>query len=75
MVDVVATNSKLHARVRRAVAEATGAPDDAVDAALLASGGEAKVAIVSLLAGVEPEVARARLARAGGAVRQALEPQ
>ena len=74
MVDVVATNSKLHARVRRAVAEATGAPDGAVDAALQASGGEAKVAIVSLLAAVEPEEARARLERAGGVVRAALEP-
>ena len=74
MVDVVATNSKLHARVRRAVGEATGADDGAVDAALQASDGEAKVAIVSLLAAVEPEEARARLERAGGVVRAALEP-
>jgi N-acetylmuramic acid 6-phosphate etherase len=73
MVDVVATNSKLHGRVRRAVAEATGASEDAVDSALRACDGEAKVAIVSLLAGVEPAEARDRLARAGGAVRGALE--
>ena len=33
------------------------------------------MAIVSLLAGVEPEEARARLTRAGGVVRQALEPE
>jgi N-acetylmuramic acid 6-phosphate etherase len=74
MVDVVATNAKLQERVRRAVAEATEAPPGAVDAALEAAGGEAKVAIVSLLAGVGPTEARERLARAGGVVRAALEP-
>jgi N-acetylmuramic acid 6-phosphate etherase len=72
MVDVVATNAKLRARVRRAVALATGAAGPEVEAALAAAGGEAKVAIVSLLAGIDAEAARARLAAADGAVRRAL---
>ena len=50
MVDVVATNEKLRARVRRIVAAATGAPPERVEAALAEADGDAKVAIVSLLA-------------------------
>jgi N-acetylmuramic acid 6-phosphate etherase len=72
MVDVVASNAKLRARARRAVALATGAADTDVDTALEAAGGEAKVAIVSLLLGIEPSEARARLAAAGGAVRKVV---
>ena len=72
MVDVAATNEKLRARVRRIVRTATGATDDAVDEALEAAGGSAKVAIVSLLAEVDAEVARAGLDAAGGNVRIAL---
>jgi N-acetylmuramic acid 6-phosphate etherase len=74
MVDVVATNEKLRARVRRIVATATGEPDEQVDAALDAAGGDARVAIVSLLARVDAETARARLAAAGGVVRKAVAP-
>ena len=74
MVDVVASNAKLRARARRAVALATGAGDEGVDAALEASGGDVKVAIVSLLAGVDAAVARARLVAANGIVRRALHP-
>jgi N-acetylmuramic acid 6-phosphate etherase len=73
MVDVVATNEKLRARVRRIVLAATGASPDRVDDALAASGGNAKVAIVSLLAGVDAEDARARLAAAGDNTRLALD--
>jgi N-acetylmuramic acid 6-phosphate etherase len=73
MVDVVASNAKLRGRARDAVALATGAPDDEVDAALAAAGGEVKVAIVSLLAGIDAADARERLDEAGGAVRRALE--
>jgi N-acetylmuramic acid 6-phosphate etherase len=72
MVDVASTNEKLRARARRAVRLATGAGDDAVDAALAAAGGEAKVAIVSLLGTVDAETARAQLERAGGNIRRAL---
>jgi N-acetylmuramic acid 6-phosphate etherase len=75
MVDVVATNSKLRARVRRAVALATGASDEEVDRAIAEAGGEVKVAIVSLLAGTDAAESRARLDAAGGVVRRALEVQ
>jgi N-acetylmuramic acid 6-phosphate etherase len=74
MVDVVATNDKLRARVRRIVRLATGASDGEVDAALAAADGDAKVAIVTLLAGTDADTARARLERAGGVVRKALDP-
>ena len=72
MVDVSATNEKLRARVRRIVEAATGASPDAVEAALDASEGDAKVAIVSLLAGVGPDDARARLDDAGQNIRLAI---
>jgi N-acetylmuramic acid 6-phosphate etherase len=73
MVDVAATNEKLQARVRRIVETATGASAERVEAALEESGGNAKVAIVSLLAGVDAETARARLAAAGDNTRLALD--
>jgi N-acetylmuramic acid 6-phosphate etherase len=72
MVEVVPANEKLRARVRRIVAEATSASDEEVERALGDAGGEAKVAIVSLLAAVDAETARTRLAAAGGHVRLAL---
>jgi N-acetylmuramic acid 6-phosphate etherase len=72
MVDVAAANEKLRARVHRIVRTATGASPEAVDKALDAAGGEAKVAIVSLLAEVDAETARARLSEANGNVRLAL---
>ncbi len=73
MVDVVATNEKLRARVHRIVAQATGADAAQVDEALAASGGDAKVAIVSLLAGIDSAEAQRRLDGADGVVRKALE--
>ena len=73
MVDVVASNAKLRNRARSAVVIATGAAEAEVDAALEASAGDVKVAIVSLLTGLSAADARARLAAAGGVVRQALE--
>jgi N-acetylmuramic acid 6-phosphate etherase len=73
MVDVSASNEKLRARVRRIVRTATSAPPEDVDAALAAADGDAKVAIVSLLAAVEADEARARLEAAGQSIRLALE--
>ena len=73
MVDVRATNDKLRARVRRIVELATGAPPDDVEAALERAGGEAKVAIVSLLAEVDADTARSRLDAADGRIRAALD--
>jgi N-acetylmuramic acid 6-phosphate etherase len=73
MVDVVAGNAKLRARARRAVALATRSSDEEVEAALEAAGGETKVAIVSLLSGVDADEARARLKASGGIVRRSLD--
>jgi N-acetylmuramic acid 6-phosphate etherase len=72
MVDVRPANEKLRARARTAVAIATAAPERDVDAAFEAAEGDPKVAIVSLLAGVDAEAARSRLAAAGGVVREAV---
>jgi N-acetylmuramic acid 6-phosphate etherase len=74
MVDVRATNDKLRARVRRIVEAATGASPDEVEAALEAVGGDAKVAIVALLAEVDAATARSRLDAADGRIRAALGP-
>jgi N-acetylmuramic acid 6-phosphate etherase len=73
MVDVAAANEKLRARVHRIVRTATGASPDEVDAALEAADGDAKVAIVTLLAGVDAATARRRLEQADGNVRLALQ--
>ena len=72
MIDVVPANDKLRARVRRIVGEATGAPPERVDAALAESDGDAKVAIVSILVGIDAANARARLAAVSGNLRHAL---
>jgi N-acetylmuramic acid 6-phosphate etherase len=72
MVDVQASNEKLRARARRAVATATAAPEDKVAEAIAAAGGDTKVAIVSLLAGVDAQTARTRLTAAGGVIREAV---
>ncbi len=74
MVDVAGTNEKLRARARRAAVAATGASPEAVEQALAAADGNAKVAIVSLLAGVDAGTARSRLAASGGDVRRAVGP-
>jgi N-acetylmuramic acid 6-phosphate etherase len=73
MVGVVASNTKLRGRARRTVALATGLSDGRVDEALAAAHGDARVAIVSLLAGLDAAAAAQRLERAGGVVRRALE--
>ena len=73
MVDVAATNEKLRARVRRIVETATGATASEVERALEDADGDAKVAIVSLLAGVAPQEARNRLATSGGSIRRAVD--
>jgi N-acetylmuramic acid 6-phosphate etherase len=72
MVGVAPENAKLRERARTNVQLASGAPDQEVDAALAASGGDARVALVSLLAGVDPSIARERLDGAGGSVPLAL---
>lgn len=72
MLDVVPGNEKLRARARRNLELASGANAAAIEAALSAAGGDARVALVSLLAGVDSAAARTRLADAGGSVRKAV---
>jgi N-acetylmuramic acid 6-phosphate etherase len=72
MVDVQASNEKLRARARTAVAIATAAPEEDVAAAIAAADGDAKVAIVALLAGVDATTARSRLSAARGVIREAV---
>ena len=73
MVDVAAANEKLAGRVRRIVATASGASRQQVDDALEAADGDARVAIVSLLAGVDAPTARHRLDRSDRSIAAALE--
>jgi N-acetylmuramic acid 6-phosphate etherase len=72
MVGVAPENDKLRERARRNVVIASGATEREVDAALAAAGGDARVALVTLLAWVDAPTARARLEGARGSVRQAL---
>ncbi|MFF3561900.1 N-acetylmuramic acid 6-phosphate etherase [Streptomyces sp. NPDC002574] len=72
MVDVRASNEKLRARSRSIVAQATGAPDDEIEAALTATGGEVKHAVLVLLAGVDAATAARLLTDADGHLRAAL---
>jgi N-acetylmuramic acid 6-phosphate etherase len=75
MVDVRPANEKLAARARRIVGLATGVSSEEAEGALAAADGNAKVAIVTLLADVDPDEARARLRRSRGRIRAALEPK
>lgn len=71
MVGLTPANDKLRDRARRNVILASGASEERVDQALAAAGGDARVALVSLLAGVDADTARARLKDADGSVRRA----
>ncbi len=73
MVDVQATNQKLHRRALTIVRQATGLDENAAEALLSASGGEVKTAIMVGRTGIAPELARERLAAHGGILRAALE--
>jgi len=72
MIDAVADNAKLRRRRLRVVVQATGV--DAVRAAqvLDEAGGDAKVAVVALLAGVSTKRAEDALRAAAGQVRYAV---
>jgi N-acetylmuramic acid 6-phosphate etherase len=72
MVDVRASNEKLRARSRRIVALATGATDDEIEAALTATDGEVKNAILTILADVDAPTASRLLAESNGRLRTAL---
>ncbi|HEX5195236.1 MAG TPA: N-acetylmuramic acid 6-phosphate etherase [Solirubrobacteraceae bacterium] len=73
MVDLVPSNNKLRGRVLALLAQATGEDIDACERALERAGREPKTALVTLLGGVDPECARAALARGDGRVAEALK--
>lgn len=72
MVDVQATNQKLHRRAVEIVRQATGMEKDAAEKLLDAANGEVKTAIVAGRLGIEPVAARERLAAHGQVLRAAL---
>ncbi|MFD6277267.1 N-acetylmuramic acid 6-phosphate etherase [Streptomyces sp. NPDC060209] len=72
MVDVRASNEKLRARSRRIVSLATGASDQEIEAALAATDGEVKNAILTILGGVDGPTAATLLAESHGHLRAAL---
>ncbi|MDO5734394.1 MAG: N-acetylmuramic acid 6-phosphate etherase [Eubacteriales bacterium] len=73
MVDVVQSNEKLKVRAENIVMEVCGESRERARAAIDAADGELKTAIVSLMLGSTPAVARARLAEHGGHVRKASQ--
>jgi N-acetylmuramic acid 6-phosphate etherase len=72
MTDMLAGNAKLRDRQLRILAEATGADLERCRQALHAAGGDAKVAVVTLIAGTSTEVAGRALAVTEGHVHRAL---
>ncbi|MCX4823956.1 N-acetylmuramic acid 6-phosphate etherase [Streptomyces sp. NBC_01142] len=72
MVDVRASNEKLRARSHRIVALATGAPDEEIEAALAATDGEVKNAILTILGEVDGPTAARLLTESEGHLRAAL---
>lgn len=72
MIDVAPINAKLRRRVVRLLTSASGADERAAVAALQASGGNTKQALLMLLAGADADAARTALAESDGSVRRAV---
>jgi N-acetylmuramic acid 6-phosphate etherase len=72
MVDMQATNAKLRVRARKMVVQITGCTPDAADAALNATAGRVKPAVLVVARGLDPAGATAALDRAEGSLRRAL---
>jgi N-acetylmuramic acid 6-phosphate etherase len=73
MVDLGATNAKLRERAIRMVRAVTGASREQAEEALEASGMRVKLAILRIGRGLDTAEASARLAAAGGRLRDVLE--
>ena len=73
MVDVMQTNEKLHRRAEKIVMEATGVDQAAAREKITAAGGSVKTAITMILANCGAEEAAARLEKARGHVREAIQ--
>jgi N-acetylmuramic acid 6-phosphate etherase len=72
MVDLLATNEKLHARSLRTVSQLAGVGVDEAARALAAASGSVKLALLLLATGASAEDASAALERAGGVLREAI---
>ena len=72
MVDVVATNAKLHGRAIRLVCELARVDAEGAATLLAACEGSVKVAVVSARRGVDARAARALLDAAGGFLRDVI---
>ena len=75
MVDLKATSKKLVERGRRTLMTVTGLDYDAACVRLDEAEGSVKVAVVMTLANVPADEARARIERAGGFVRGAIQDE
>lgn len=75
MVDVKATNYKLHQRALQIIQQATGADQTLAEELLQAASNEVKTAIVMKLTDSQPEEARAQLATHHGMLRAVLGEQ
>lgn len=73
MVDVRTSNAKLLARAVRIVMQATDCPEQVAEQALQRTSNDVKLAILTILTGLDVEAARAAMASAGGFLRRALE--
>ena len=73
MVDLQCTNSKLKARARRIVMEASGCDGETANKLLEQSRGEVKPAILMHLAGIDYETAVKKLKENQGRLKQALK--
>ncbi len=72
MIDVAMTNEKLRQRGVRIVAMATGRSASAASHAVRQAGHDLRIALVMLKSGTTAEIARKRLAAAGGDIRKAI---
>ncbi|KJQ53466.1 N-acetylmuramic acid 6-phosphate etherase [Microbacterium sp. SA39] len=72
MVDLLATNEKLHARSIRTVTQLAGVGVDEAAAALSAADGSVKLALLMLATGAGPDAAASALRDADGILREAI---
>lgn len=73
MIDVQATNKKLVQRAKNIVVDATGVDEKTAAETLIKSQGDTKIAILSLLLGIEGEEAKALIEQNHGSVYRILQ--
>ena len=74
MVEMRATNVKLHGRAVRMVATLAGVDETSAASAFAETGGSIKLATLMLARGLDLAEAETRLAAAGGNLRLAMQP-